>query len=146
MMLRLMRALQFVKSLPEWNGRDLIVTGTSQGGMQAVAAAALDQDVTRCEASKAWCADLAGISLERTPGWRPDLLQGILYYDTASMGKRVSCEVSLISGLGDDVCRPSGLTVLYNQIPSSKKTITYIQGNGHEAAPPKAFKQILSQP
>ena len=47
---RIMRALDYVKSLPEWDGKTLIVTGGSQGGAQALAAAALDPQVTLCVA------------------------------------------------------------------------------------------------
>ena len=35
MFLRAMRALEFVKSLPEWNGKDLRASGGSQGGLQS---------------------------------------------------------------------------------------------------------------
>ena len=45
---RTFRALQFLKSLPEWDHRTLIVRGTSQGGGQALAAAGLDPQVTLC--------------------------------------------------------------------------------------------------
>ncbi|MBO7741406.1 MAG: acetylxylan esterase [Victivallales bacterium] len=46
MFLRVMRALDYVKSLPQWNGRILVVRGGSQGGAQAVVAAAMDPQVT----------------------------------------------------------------------------------------------------
>lgn len=35
MMLRLIRSLEYAKSLPEWDGKNLTVQGHSQGGMQA---------------------------------------------------------------------------------------------------------------
>jgi len=46
MFLRVMRALDFIKSRPEWDGKRLVVRGGSLGGIQAIAAAALDPDVT----------------------------------------------------------------------------------------------------
>ena len=39
--LRVMRSLQFVKSLPQWDGKNLQANGGSQGGLQTVWAAAL---------------------------------------------------------------------------------------------------------
>ena len=39
MFLRLVRAIDFLASQPEWNGKDVIVYGSSQGGFQALAAA-----------------------------------------------------------------------------------------------------------
>lgn len=46
MFLRLIRAIDFLTSQPEWDGKTLIVYGSSQGGFQALAAAGLDSRVT----------------------------------------------------------------------------------------------------
>jgi len=143
MMLRVMRALQFIKSRPEWDGKTLVVVGGSQGGLQAVTAAALDPDVTKCLAYKPWCADLGGIKLGRLRGWRPDYADGLGYYDIVNMAKRVRCETFVNAGLGDYVCPPSGISVLYNNI-KAPKTIEYIQGSTHGYDPPNPTKQVLS--
>lgn len=144
MMLRVMRALEFVKSRPEWDGKTLVASGGSQGGLQAVAAAALDSDVTKCNAYKPWCCDLGGIKLARLSGLRPDFADGLGYYDTANMGKRVKCETFISTGLGDYVCPPSGVTVLFNNI-RGPKTIEYIQGSTHGYNPPNPKKQTVSK-
>ena len=41
MYLRVLRAIEYMTSLPEWDGRRILVVGESQGGGQAVAAASL---------------------------------------------------------------------------------------------------------
>ena len=46
MFMRVYRALQFIKSQPEWDGKTLIVYGSSQGGAQTLFAAAVDPDIT----------------------------------------------------------------------------------------------------
>jgi len=143
MMLRVMRALEYVKTRPEWNGRELVASGGSQGGLQAVTAAALDRDVTRCGAYKPWCCDLDGVKLGRLRGWRPNVADGLGYYDTATMGKRVTCETFINAGLGDYVCPPSGVAVLYNNV-KGPKTIEFIQGSTHGYNPPNPKKQVLS--
>ena len=143
MMLRVMRALEFIKSRPEWDGKTLVVTGGSQGGLQAITAAALDHDVTKCLAYKPWCADLGGIKLGRLPGWRPDYADGLGYYDIVNMAKRIKCETFVNAGLGDYVCPPSGISILYNNI-KAPKTIEYIQGSTHGYDPPNPTKQILT--
>ncbi len=143
MMLRVMRALEYLKSRPEWNGKTLIASGGSQGGLQAVTAAALDRDVTRCNASKPWCCDLGGIKLGRLRGWRPDYADGLGYYDVVNMAKRVTCETFISAGLGDYVCPPSGVSVLYNNV-KAPKTIEYIQGSTHGYTPPNPKKQSIS--
>ncbi len=135
MMLRVMRALEFVKSRPEWNGKTLVASGGSQGGLQAITAAALDHDVTKCNAFKPWCCDLGGIKLERLRGLRPDYTDGLGYYDTANMGKRIQCETFITAGLGDYICAPSGVAVLFNNV-KGPKTIEYMQGSTHGYNPP----------
>jgi len=143
MMLRLIRSLEFIKSRPEWDGKTLLVSGGSQGGLQAVAAAALDSDVTECSAYKPWCCDLGGINLGRLAGWRPGWTDGLGYYDIANMAKRVKCKTSLTAGLGDYVCPPSGISVLYNNL-QGPKCIEYVQGSTHGYNPPHPKKQTLS--
>ena len=145
MMLRVMRSLEFVKSRSEWDGRTLAVSGGSQGGLQCLSAAGLDSDVTECNASKPWCCDLGGIRLNRLPGWRPDYTDALGYYDPINMAKRIQCKTSITSGLGDYVCPPSGLSVLYNNI-KAPKTIQYIQGSTHGYTPPNAKTQTLTSP
>jgi cephalosporin-C deacetylase-like acetyl esterase len=143
MMLRVMRALEYVKTRPEWNGKTLVAAGGSQGGLQAITAAALDRDVTQCNAFKPWCCDLGGIKLNRLRGWRPDYTDGLAYYDTATMGKRITCPTSLTTGLGDYVCPPSGVSVLYNTI-KAPKSVEFMQGSSHGYNPPNPVKQTLS--
>ena len=46
MFLRLVRAIDFLTSRPEWDGSTVCVSGASQGGGQAIAAAGLDPRVT----------------------------------------------------------------------------------------------------
>jgi len=142
MMLRALRALEYVKSRPEWNGRDLIAGGSSQGGFQALTVAGLDSSVTRCLPGTPWCVDLGGMNMGRIRGWRPDYTDALGYYDPAHMGKRLKCAVAIDAGLGDYICPPSGLSVLYKNI-KSPKSITYIQGGTHFQAPRDATRQTL---
>jgi cephalosporin-C deacetylase-like acetyl esterase len=145
MMLRVMRALEFIKSRPEWDGKTLIVNGGSQGGLQSITAAALDPDVTRCNAYKPWCCDLGGVKLGRLCGWRPEWAEGLAYYDIVNMAKRIQCETFVTAGLGDYVCPPSGVSLLYNNI-RGPKTIEYIQGSTHGYNPPNPKTQVLRNP
>jgi cephalosporin-C deacetylase len=144
MMLRVMRALEFIKAQPEWDEKTLIVTGGSQGGFQALTAAGLDSDVTSCLVFKPWCCDLGGGNLGRIGGWKPEFTQALSYYDPVNHAKRIgSKNVMITSGLGDYICPPSTLSVLYNNIKVPKQ-ITYSQGTTHGYDLPNAQKQILS--
>lgn len=137
MVLRLLRALEYLKSLPEWDGKTLAVSGGSQGGFQALAAAALDPDVTQCFAGIPWLCDLSGITRGRLRGWRPNYAPGLDYIDSAFFGTRIKCPVTIEAGLGDYVCPPSGVAALYNGISAPKK-IVWKQGRTHAYSPRNA--------
>ena len=46
MFFRVLRELQFIKSRPEWDGKNLISHGGSLGGIQSTFASAIDKDVS----------------------------------------------------------------------------------------------------
>jgi cephalosporin-C deacetylase-like acetyl esterase len=141
MILRVLRSLEFLKAQPEWNGKDLIVSGGSQGGFQSLAGAALDKDVTKCMVNVPWMCDLGGVTIGRLRGWRPDYADGLGYYDSVNMAKRIACPVTITAGLGDYVCPPSGVSVLYNNLRSAKQ-LDLIQGMTHQYSPPKPHQKI----
>lgn len=144
MMLRVLRAMEYLRTLPEWNGKDLIAAGGSQGGLQALVAAGLDPAVTRCMVWKPWCCDLGGSTLGRVAGWRPEWTAALGYYDPANHAKRIRCETTITSGLGDYVCPPSGISVLYNNLTvAAKKKIEFTQGATHGFDPSGAAKFVL---
>ena len=41
-----MRGVDFIAALPEWDGKTIGVTGSSQGGFLSIAVAALDKRIT----------------------------------------------------------------------------------------------------
>ncbi len=139
MALRVMRSLQFVKSLPQWDGKNLQANGGSQGGLQTVWAAALDPQVNLATPNVPWCADFGATTIKRLNGWRPSYVPGLNYYDIVNHAKRIpkTCQVNITkAGLGDYVCPPSGVTILYNSITAPKK-IKYVQGGDHGFNPPQ---------
>ncbi len=136
---RLMRSLQFVKTLPQWNGKDLIVEGGSQGGLQTIWAASLDHDVTLARPGIPWGCDFEGELLERLQGgWRIHFAPGLRYYDCIFHARRIKCRVDVTrAGLGDYVCPPSGVALMFNNL-NCPKTIRWVQGSTHGYVPPNA--------
>ncbi len=131
MLIRDVRALQYLKSRPEWNKRGIFVGGGSMGGFQAIGLAALDHDVTSIQANIAWVCDLAGVSKhQRMGGWRPAYTDILAYFDTANLATRVKCPVTMQIGLGDYVCPPSGEMVLFHNLKCQKE-LTARQNGGH---------------
>lgn len=141
---RVLRALDYLKSREEWNGKDLVVTGGSQGGLQSIWCAALDHDVTDCSVFIPWNCDIGGTELGRNRGtWYVKWVPGLGYYDACSMASRIpgTCRVNVtMAGLGDYICPPSGVMAFYNSVTAPKK-IVFVQnaqhGNCLESRPQK---------
>ena len=138
---RIMRALEWLKTLPEWDGKNLIVSGGSMGGMQSVWAAGLDKDVSVAKPSIPWCCDIGGRdTLKRIiNSWYIHETPALRYYDPVNLAKRISknCKVEIVrAGLGDYCCPPSGVSILFNNIPGPKK-INWVQGSTHGYVPPE---------
>lgn len=137
MILRALQAIRFCKTLPEWDGVNVRCVGGSMGAFQAIAASALDGDVSLLEASIPWLCDLRGPECGRLSGWRPDASCGLDYYDTASMASRMKCEARIDAGLGDDVCPPSGVTAMFHNLRAPKR-LTMRQNRTHPYVAPES--------
>lgn len=144
MALRVMRTLQFVKQLPQWNQEVLVANGGSQGGLQTIWAAGLDSDVTLARIQVPWCCDLGGAkNFQRLTGnWRISYVRALDYYDPINFAKRIKCKAEIIrAGLGDYTCPPSGVAVFYNNLTCPKKII-WFQGSDHGYIPPNPKKIV----
>ena len=132
MMMRALRAVQYVKTLPEWDGVNLTTSGGSQGGMQCLTVAGLDPDVTQVYANVPWFCDVSGFekSSRLDSYFMPEWVDGLGYFDTTNHAKRIKGKVNIFAGLGDYVCPPSGELVLYNAIKSEKELL-FRQGRTH---------------
>ena len=166
MYLRMLRALEYVRSLPAWNGKDLIVKGHSQGGAQAIAAAGLDPLVTLCLANAPGHADHASYVLntpQSTVGfpkhykmedpeedhWRK-LSDSIVYYDTVHFAKRLKCPTYMAEGFADATCIPPQVFAVYNNIPSTLPKHIHTKPTGNHSTTPDpagdaALKAILKK-
>ncbi len=144
MAMRVMRALEYVKSRPEWNGKGLESNGGSQGGLQGIWGAALDKDVTSSNIWSPWCCDFGGITLGRQRGWRPDYNEALNYYDPVFHAKRINCKVHFIVNYGDYTCPPSSVWIVYNNIPHENKSMEVKQGCTHGYEMKHCMKYVIS--
>ena len=143
MILRDLRAIEYLKTRPEWNKKNLHVTGGSMGAFQAVNIAAQDPAVSSIHISIPWCANLGGVRDGRFKGWRPDYTPALDYFDIVNQAKRVKCPVTIHIGLGDRVCPASGQFAMYNVMKCDRK-LTAEQTGGHRKVSPKSNKYTIS--
>lgn len=131
MLLRDIRALQYVKTLPEWNGKNISVSGGSMGGFQSIFVAMLDQDVTKCSPNVPWMCNLNGKAEGKQRAlFAPEYIPEVLYFDSTNAIKRVKCRVEISARLGDYVCPPSGVTILFNNA-NKNTTLDFAQNGTH---------------
>ena len=149
MVLRVKRALQYLKTLPEWNGQDLYAAGGSQGGLQSIWAAGCGEGVTGIEANVPWCCDIytnGKLRLDKclglaADGWYIEWTDALGYYDACNFAKRIpqTCFTHINrAGLGDYCCPPAGIARLWNNIPGNKRII-WVQGSEHGYVPPVQY-------
>ena len=144
---RLMRALEYLKSLPEWDGKDITVEGGSMGGMQSLWAAGLDPAVTLAKPGIPWNCDMGGRdTLKRiVDSWYIHETPALRYYDPVNLAKRIpkTCTVDVTrAGLGDYCCPPSGVMAMWNALTCPKR-IRWVQGSTHGYVPPQPNDEII---
>ncbi|HOZ47835.1 MAG TPA: acetylxylan esterase [Candidatus Hydrogenedentes bacterium] len=131
MYLRLMRAMDFLTAQPEWNGADLFVIGSSQGGGQAIVAAGLDMRVTAFAANvPAMCDHTGHINgwpglVPRDADGKPDpkILEVSRYFDAVNFARRTEAEALFTVGFIDDTCRPTSVYTAYNCLRGPKRIL-----------------------
>ena len=123
-------AAKFIKTLPQWNKKELISQGGSQGAFRATSVAAHDKDITELNITVPWFCNLGGYKNGRMRGWSPDYVEGVCYFDTANQMTRVECPVNVSAKLGDYTCPPSSVMAAYNNCKNKKK-ITFYQNGTH---------------
>lgn len=128
------RSLDYLTSLPQWDGRNLISQGGSQGGALALVTAGLDSRVTACAASHPALSDMAGYLDNRAGGYphmlrkdkklnKPEVIKTLQYYDVVNFAKNIDVPVFMTWGFNDDVCPPTTSYIVYNEIKSKKDAL-----------------------
>jgi len=133
---RVYRSLQFLKIQPEWDGKTVIISGTSQGGGQAIAGAGLDPDVTLCVAHVPALCSHAGRFDGAESGWPfffqsglykkspAKVLAATAYVDAVNFARRIkTAQVLFSTGFIDRACPSMTVYAAFNVIPSANKRI-----------------------
>ena len=127
----LIKAIDFVTSLPQWDGRNVFSYGGSQGGALSIVSAGIDSRVTACVAYYPAMVEMAGYHVKgNTGGWphfgktpriyTPGVLETIPYYDVINFARKVSVPTFLSFGYNDDVCPPTTSYMVWNTLDCDK--------------------------
>ena len=131
--LSLIRCLDLLTELPEWDGRNLIVQGGSQGGALAIVAAGLDRRVTQCIVNHPALSDMAAYSAGRTGGY-PHFnkvdgmftdrnMRTMAYYDVVNFARHVTADVYMTWGYNDNTCPPTTSYAVWNTFTCPKEAL-----------------------
>lgn len=130
------RSIDYIASLPEWNGSSLGVTGSSQGGMLSLVCAALDKRVTFYGAVHAAMCDHTASLKGVACGWPhyfyynpknidQKKVETSRYYDGVNFARRITCPGWFSFGYNDDVVPPTTAYATYNVVTAKKELHPY---------------------
>lgn len=131
----LVRCIDFLTSLPEWDGKNVAVQGGSQGGALAIIAAGLDSRVTQCVANHPAFSDMAGYAAKGGTGGYPhfcrqpqilsntDCLNTLAYFDVVNFARYVKAPTYLTWGYNDVTCPPTTSYAVWNTLKCTKESL-----------------------
>ncbi len=128
------RAVDYLTSLPEWDGRNVFAQGASQGGALALITTALDPRITACAANHPALSDMAAYFDGRAGGYphlftkftgmdTPEKLRTLQYYDVVNFARIINVPVFMTWGYNDNTCPPSTSYTVYNTLNCEKEAL-----------------------
>ena len=130
--MRLMRAMDVVCAQPQWDGKNLVVIGGSQGGGQALAGGGLNPKVNVVVAGFPAICDHSGVVIGRTTGWPhfvrtnangnydKKVVEAARYIDAVNFASRIKGKTFVLINYADNVCEPTSCYAAYNNIKAPK--------------------------
>ena len=152
------RAIDYVTSLADWDGKTLIVTGASQGGLQSFVAAGLSPKVTGLMTVVPAGCDVYGPLAGRAFGWpywlsnwgpqgrdQKKIETTAGYFDAINFAARVNAPALVAYGLNDPTSRPTGVAAAINALQGPKEAIILPLSDHHGAGGAQAayFKRAI---
>ena len=132
------RAVDYIFSMPEFDGENLAVNGGSQGGALSIVTAGLDQRVKYLAAFYPALCDLTGYLEGRAGGWphmfknydeseNPEWKEVAPYFDVVNFARRVEIPGWYSWGYNDNVCPPTSMFGAYNVIKAPKDLHLFLE-------------------
>jgi cephalosporin-C deacetylase-like acetyl esterase len=138
------RAVDFIFSLPEFDGSNVVVIGGSQGGALAIVTAVLDNRIKGLVSFYPALCDLTGYLNGRAGGWphmfndpthnTPAKVETSKYYDVVNFARQVKVSGFYSWGYNDVTCPPTSMYATYNVI-KAPRTLYLAEETGHWTYP-----------
>jgi len=131
------RAGDFIFSLPQFDGSNYVVQGGSQGGGLAIIAGALDPRVRAIASSYPAMADHLGYLEGRAGGWphvfadtvrmkaKAEKIETLRYYDVVNFARLLKVPGIYAWGFNDTTVPPTSMYSAYNEITAPKQVLVY---------------------
>ncbi|WP_300603800.1 acetylxylan esterase [Niabella sp.] len=145
------RAVDYLTSLPQYDGTNLAVSGGSQGGALSIITTALDKRVKYFVALYPALCDITGYLHKRAGGW-PHLfmqqngsaaekarIETSAYYDVVNFARLIKVPGFYSWGYNDETCPPTSFYSAYNVI-SAPKELMLVQETGHWTFPEQSTR------
>lgn len=131
--LGLSRCIDLLTSLPEWDGKNVIMQGGSQGGALALIGTALDKRVSFCVANHPALSDMGAGSAGLTSGYphftqesgaySKECLSTLAYYDVVNFARHIQAPVYMTWGYNDNTCPPTTSYAVWNVLQCPKESL-----------------------
>ena len=137
------RAVDYLASRPDWDGKTLVVMGTSMGGQQSLCAAGLNPKVTAMLINVPAGADANGNAHGRKVGYPfwdvndPQVMKTAEYFDTVNCAARIKVPSLVAMGFIDTTSTPVGIWAAFNQIKAPKEAAPMIESPHNHLATPE---------
>ncbi len=144
MYLRDSRALDYLLTRQDWDGKTIVLTGGSMGGQQSLALAGLrPEKITAVLVCVPAGADTNGNLHERKagyPNWpsdSADIMRTALYFDTVNFASRIKAPVMAGMGFIDTTSPPAGIWTVLNQSHGAIEPLPLIESDHDNRTPDK---------
>jgi len=144
MYLRDSRALDYLLTREDWDGKTIVLTGGSMGGQQSLVLAGLrPRNITAALVCVPAGADSNGDLHGRKagyPNWasdKPEVMKTALYFDTANFTSRIKAPVMAGMGFIDTISPPAGVWTALNQIGVPIEPLPMIESEHDNLTPQK---------
>jgi cephalosporin-C deacetylase len=126
------RAVDYLAGRSDWDGKTLVVMGTSMGGQQSLCVAGLHPTVTHVIVNEPAGCDSNGPLHGRAsgyPNWpsdNPKVMETALYFDAVNFASRIKASTLVAMGFTDTIAPPVGIWIAFNQIKGPKEAVPMI--------------------